>query len=118
MLYGGKTDVAIFTWQNSTPDPDDETYINPNRLPPIGQNVSFFRNADIGRWEETALQSYDPLFRLPYYLKIQRVLIDQVPEYVLDWLPEITAYNVDLKGVRPVPVGSDLWNIADWKFGV
>ena len=117
MLYGGKTDVAIFTWQNTTPDPDDETYINPNRLPPIGQNVSFFRNADIGDWEEAALQSYDPLVRLPYYLKIQHVLIDQVPEYVLDWLPEITAYNEDLKGVRPVPVGSDLWNIADWKFG-
>jgi peptide/nickel transport system substrate-binding protein len=117
LLDNGKTDVAIFTWQDTTPDPDDESFIGPHRFPPIGQNVSFFRNEDIGRWEEEALQSYDPLVRLPYYLKIQRVLIDQVPEYVLDWLPENAAYNSDLKGVRPVPIGSDLWNIADWRLG-
>jgi len=117
MLYGGKTDVAIFTWLNSTPDPDDTTYINPNRLPPIGQNVSFYQNADIGRWEQEGLSTFDPAKRRESYLKIQRVLIDQVPEYVLNWQAEVDAANVDLIGVRPVPVGSDLWNIADWTFG-
>ena len=61
--------------------------------------------------------TYDVPTRRALYYKIQHVLIDQVPEYVLNWLPEITASNVDLKGVRPVPVGSDLWNIADWSFG-
>ncbi len=117
MLYGGKTDVAIFSWLNTTPDPDDTTYINPNRLPPVGQNVSFYQNADIGRWEEDGLATFDSKVRRGYYLKIQRVLIDQVPEYVLNWQAEIDASNVDLNGVRPVPVGSDLWNIADWTYG-
>jgi peptide/nickel transport system substrate-binding protein len=117
MLYGGKTDVTIFTWLNSTPDPDDTTYINPNRLPPVGQNVSFYQNADIGRWEEEGLSTFDPKKRRESYLKIQRVLIDQVPEYVLNWQAEVDAANVDLIGVRSVPVGSDLWNIADWTFG-
>jgi peptide/nickel transport system substrate-binding protein len=117
MLYGGKTDVAIFSWLNTTPDPDDTTYINPNRLPPVGQNVSFFQNADIGRWEDDGLATFDPKVRRGFYLKIQRVLIDQVPEYVLNWQAEIDASNVDLNGVRPVPVGSDLWNIADWTYG-
>ena len=116
MLYGGKTDVTIFTWLNSTPDPDDTTYINPNRLPPIGQNVSFYQNADIGRWEEEGLSTFDSTKRRAAYLKIQHVLIDQVPEYVLNWQAEVDASNVDLIGVRPVPVGSDLWNIADWSY--
>jgi len=116
MMYGGKTDVSIFTWQNNSPDPDDETYIGPDQLPPHGQNVSFYVNRDIGRWQQAALATYDPARRLVYYRKIQRVLIEQVPEYVLDWLPEVTASNEDLVGVRPVPVGSDFWNIADWTF--
>jgi peptide/nickel transport system substrate-binding protein len=116
MLYGGKTDVAIFTWQNNSPDPDDETYMSPVQLPPAGQNVSFYVNQDIGRWQQAALATYDPAKRLVFYRKIQRVLIDQVPEYVLNWLPEVTAANEDLVGVRPVPVGSDFWNIADWTF--
>jgi peptide/nickel transport system substrate-binding protein len=117
MLDTGKTDVSLFTWDNSLPDPDDETYISPNRLPPAGQNVSFYRNADIGTWQQAALRTYDVPTRKALYHKIQHVLIDQVPEYVLDWLPEITAVNVDLNGVRPVPVGSDFWNIASWSFG-
>jgi len=117
MLYGGKTDVAIFTWQNNTPDPNDTTFINSHRLPPIGQNVSFYQNPDIDRDEEEGLATFDHATRREAYLKIQHILIDQVPEYVLDWTAEIDASNVDLKGVRPVPVGSDLWNIADWTFG-
>jgi len=116
LLDTGKTDVSLFTWQNTTPDPDDESYIAPDRLPPAGQNVTFYQNQDIGRWQQAALLTYDVPTRRALYFKIQHVLIDQVPEYVLDWLPEITASNVDLKGVRPVPVGSDLWNIAEWSF--
>ncbi len=117
LLYTGKIDVALFTWQNTDPDPDDEPYISPANVPPAGQNVSFYQNADIGKWQRAALLTYDVPARRALYYKIQHVLIDQVPEYVLDWLPEITASNVDLKGVRPVPVGSDLWNIADWSYG-
>ncbi len=117
LLNTGKTDVSLFTWDDSIPDPDDQTFIAPDRFPPAGQNVTFFANADIGRWQEAALQTYDRAQRRALYFKIQRVLIDQVPEYVLDWLPEVTATNVDVHGVRPVPVGSDLWNIASWTIG-
>lgn len=116
MLSAGKTDVALFTWANSTPDPDDETYISPDSIPPRGQNDSFFQSAEIAAAQRAGLATYDVAVRRRAYARIAHVLIDQVPEYVLDWLPEIAAYNVDLHGVRPVPVGSDLWNIAQWSF--
>jgi peptide/nickel transport system substrate-binding protein len=115
LLYGGKTDVSIFTWVNSTPDPDDETYISPDRISPIGQNVTFFASRRIGDDQQAALRIYDPAKRRPYYYDIQRIILDNVPEYTFNWLPEITAANVDLQGLRPVPVGSDFWNIAEWK---
>jgi peptide/nickel transport system substrate-binding protein len=116
MLYGGKTDVALYTTENLTPDPDDTAYISPNEIPPEGQNTSFYRNTEIGRLQQAGLATFDPAARNRAYRQIQRILIDNVPEYVLDFLPEITAASVDLQGVRPVPIGSDLSNIADWTF--
>jgi peptide/nickel transport system substrate-binding protein len=116
VLFGGKTDVALFTFENSTPDPDDGSYIAPDQVPPAGQNVSWYRSAEIGKLEREGLATYDPVIRRAAYRKIDAILIRDVPEYVLDFLPEIAAVNVDLQGVRPAPIGSDLWNVADWTF--
>ena len=117
LLDTGKLDVAIFTWENATPDPDDEAYIAPASVPPAGQNVSFYRNPEIGRLVRAGLATYDVTARRKTYERTQQILIRDVPEYVLDWLPETTVANIDLQGVRPVPVGSDLWNVANWSFG-
>ncbi len=114
LLYGGKTDIALFTWINETPDPDDEPYISPSQIPPAGQNVTFFADGRIGRDQVAALRTYDPVERHRLYDAIQRIILDNVPEYNFNWTPEIDAANVDLHGLRPVPVGSDFWNVADW----
>ncbi|GAC1520077.1 MAG: peptide ABC transporter substrate-binding protein [Vulcanimicrobiaceae bacterium] len=116
LLQSGKTDVTLFTWANTTPDPDDETYIAPDRLPPRGQNDSFYRSASIARAQRAGLATYDVATRRRAYATIARELYANVPEYVLDWLPETMAANVDLRGVGPAPVGSDLWNIAEWSY--
>jgi peptide/nickel transport system substrate-binding protein len=114
LLYGGKTDVDLYTSLDSWPDPDDSIYISPDDTPPNGQNVSFYRNPEIARLERAGLSTYDPAARKAVYRRISRILIEDVPEYVLDFLPEIDASNDDLHGVKPAPIGSDLWNIADW----
>jgi peptide/nickel transport system substrate-binding protein len=116
LLDIGKTDVSLFTWSNRSPDPDDENFIAPDRLPPAGENLTFYQNAEIGRLVRAGLATYDVAARKRIYERTQQILIRDVPEYVLDWLPEITAANADLHGVRPAPVGSDLANIADWTF--
>ena len=117
VLFGGKTDVTIFTWQDVTPDPDDTAFSGPAQLPPNGENASFYTNPEVGRLEVAGVATYDPAKRKPIYAAIGRALIADVPEYVLDWLPEVAATNVDLHGVRPAPIGSDLWNVATWSYG-
>jgi peptide/nickel transport system substrate-binding protein len=117
VLFAGKTDVSLFVFENSTPDPDDRIYIAPDQIPPAGNNVAFYRNPEIARLENQGLATFDLAKRRAAYRKIARILIAEVPEYVLNFLPEIVAANVDLEGVRPAPIGSDLWNIADWRFG-
>jgi peptide/nickel transport system substrate-binding protein len=116
VLFGGKTDVSLFTFEYATPDPDDSVYLAPDQVPPAGENVSFYRDAEIGRLEREGLATYDLAKRRAAYRRIGAILIAQVPEYVLDFLPEIAAVNVDLHGVRPAAIGSDLWNVADWSF--
>jgi ABC-type transport system substrate-binding protein len=76
--------------------------------------VTFFADDRIGRAQAAALAIYDPVRRLPYYHEIQRIILAEVPEYTFNWLPEIDAANEDLRGLRPVPVGSDFWNVAQW----
>jgi peptide/nickel transport system substrate-binding protein len=114
MLYGGKTDVDLYASLDTRPDPDDSNDISPNSTPPNGQNTSFYRDPEIARLEQAGLSTFDPATRRAVYRRISHILIDEVPEYVLDFLPEIDASNDDLHGVTPVPIGSDLWNIADW----
>jgi peptide/nickel transport system substrate-binding protein len=113
-LYGGRTEVTIFTSSHPRPDPDDESVFAPDQLPPAGQNTSFFQNAEVGRLVAAGLASYDPAVRAPIYRRIARIEIANVPDYVLSWEPQVTAANSDLHGVQPNPVGSDLWNVAAW----
>jgi len=115
-LYSGHTDVSIYTSTHTWPDPDDEDSMSPNQLPPVGQNASFYQNAEIGRLIAAGLASNDPAVRAPIYRRISRLEIENLPIYTLQWEPQMTSANVDLRGVRPNAVGSDLWNIASWTF--
>jgi peptide/nickel transport system substrate-binding protein len=116
-LYSGKTDVAIYTSSHSAPDPDVEDSLAPDMLPPVGQNTAFYRNAEVGRLIDAGLASYDPAVRAPIYRRLAQIEIRDLPYYVLQWEPQITSSNIDLHGVRPNPIGSNLWNIASWTLG-
>jgi peptide/nickel transport system substrate-binding protein len=115
-LYSGRLDVAIYTGSHAWPDPDVENSLAPDHIPPAGQNTSRFQNAELGRLILAGLASYDPAVRTPIYRRIAQIEIANVPEYVLSWEPQITSSNSDLHGVKPNPIDSDLWNIADWTF--
>jgi len=112
-LYSGGTDVSLFN-SDAGPGTNDEPVIAPWNITPAGQNISRFQNAEIGRLEVAGVQTYDPSQRAKIYRRINRILIDEVPEYVLDWVPQIAVSNTDIQNVRPTPAGSDLWNIHDW----
>ena len=114
VLYGGKYDTAIFQWVNNTPDPDDSTYIGPEWIPPQGQNMMFYQNPVIGKAQHEAVRTFDFAKRKALYDIIQQAIITDVPEYNFVWQAEIAAANSDLAGLRPTPVGSDFWNVADW----
>jgi len=116
-LYTGKTEVSIFTTSLAYPDPDIEPSLGPDQVPPNGQNFSRYRNAEVGRLIAAGLSTNDPALRIPIYRRLQRIMIDEVPTYTTSWEPSTMVGNVDLQGLAPNPVGSELWNIGDWRFG-
>lgn len=87
----------------------------PAAIPPAGQNSSWYVDRRIGAWGNEAIATYDRARRRELYAREQEQLVRDLPFYTLVWVPEIDAANADLHGLRPVPVGSDFFNVADWR---
>ena len=114
ILQHGRFNLGLFAWQYTVPDPDDTQTIGPDQVPPVGQNVTFYADADIGAWQQAARTHYSKRERRPYYWKIQARIHDAVPQHTVVWRSTIDAVNTDMKNFRPVPAVSDFWNSYDW----
>lgn len=114
ILANGRFDFALYGWSFS-PDPDDTDTIGPESVPPDGVNYSFFRDADIGRWQREGAALYARSARLPYYWKIQQRIHDQVPFHTINFQASIDAVNTDLRNFKPVPAVADFWNAYEWE---
>jgi peptide/nickel transport system substrate-binding protein len=114
VLATGKFDIALYGW-SMTPDPDDTDTLGPDSTPPNGVNYTFYKDADIGRWQVEGKTHYARAERLPYYSLIQQRIHDQVPFHTINWQAPINAVNVDLRNFRPAPAVADFWNAYEWE---
>jgi peptide/nickel transport system substrate-binding protein len=114
VIQSGNYDVAMFAYFDRNPDPDDTNTFGPKQVPPMGSNFSFYSNPEVGRLQKQALNTYNNSVRKQLYDRIQKIMITDVPEYTLNWMAEIDVTTSELHGLRPAPVGSDFWNVAEW----
>lgn len=114
ILARGKFDLAIYGW-SFNPDPDDTDTLGPASVPPDGVNYTFYKDADIGRWQEEGKKHYARAERIPYYWKIQERIHDAVPFHTINWQAPINAVNTDLRNFRAVPAVADFWNAYQWE---
>jgi len=113
-IYSGNYDVALSAWANPIPDPNTINFNASDRIPPLGNNLSFYRNAELTRLEDEAAGTFDERVRKRLYDRIQEIELDEVPYYVLRWSAITDMRSTALRGVRPPIVGSTFWNVADW----
>lgn len=111
----GRYDVAIDNTATDA-DPDRSVYIETASIAPRGFNFEHYSNADVDRWSEAALRTYDPGERKRYYALIQRRLNADLPFVPIAWERWAYALNTSLKNFVPEPVGSDLWNVQEWSY--
>lgn len=115
-FYGGKTDIGLSAFVRVIPDPNGIGVNDAEHMPPHGQNLSFYRNAEMSRLEFEAAST--PVFakRKALYDRIQEIEFSELPYYVLRWSEITDIRSANLIGVKPPVVGSTFWNVADWTF--
>jgi peptide/nickel transport system substrate-binding protein len=114
-FYGGKFDVALSAFIQSNPDPNELNVDAADRMPPHGNNLSFYRNAEVTRLEYAAAATFDIAARKRMYDQIQALVLRDVPYYVIRWTAITDMRGTNIDGVKPTIVNSTFWNIADWQ---
>jgi peptide/nickel transport system substrate-binding protein len=114
-FYGGKTDVALSAFVDAIPDPNHVNINSSDRMPPHGNNLSFYANAELTRLEHEAASTNVFAERKRLYDRIQEIELREVPFYVIRWAEITDMRSANLIGVKPPIVNSTFWNVADWE---
>jgi peptide/nickel transport system substrate-binding protein len=115
-FYGGKYDVGLSAFIDSVPDPSQLNVNSEDRIPPRGNDISAYRNAEVSKLETAAAETFVEAARKRMYDQIQALVLGDVPYYTIRWTAVTDLHAADLEGVQPTIVNSTFWNIADWEF--
>ena len=115
-FYGGKFDVGLSAFINAIPDPSNINVNSEDRIPPHGNNLSAYRNAEVSQLETAAAETFLEADRKRMYDRIQALVLRDVPYYTIRWTAVTDLRAAGVEGVKPSIVNSTFWNIADWRF--
>jgi peptide/nickel transport system substrate-binding protein len=115
-FYGGKFDVGLSAFINAIPDPSNINVNSEDRVPPHGNNLSAYRNAEVSQLETAAAETFVEADRKRMYDRIQALVLRDVPYYTIRWTAVTDLRATEVEGVKPSIVNSTFWNIADWRF--
>jgi peptide/nickel transport system substrate-binding protein len=100
ILYGGKWDVTIFSWQ-MTPDGDLNPQNSCTLIPPNGQNVTRLCIPALEPLLQQQKTTYSEAGRKAIIAKEVPLIVDNVPYAVVNISEDVHAYNRDLTGWHP-----------------
>ena len=100
IIYGGKFDVATFSWQ-LTPDGDLNPETSCALMPPAGQNIARLCDRRLEPLLQQEKAAYDVPARKAIIGKAMPLIVDDTAFIVLWILEDVHAYNSDLKGWHP-----------------
>jgi peptide/nickel transport system substrate-binding protein len=115
IVQGGKFYVDFFAWINGT-DPDDSTNFMCDQIPPGGNNVFRFCNAELDAQERIAMTSFDRDVRKKAYARIQQIIVDQVPMLTMWFARRFDVANDDLQNYKPAHAVTTFWNT--WEYSI
>ena len=100
ILYSGKFDVTVILWQ-LTPTGDLSNLLECAQIPPNGQNLMRYCDAETDRALEAVKGAYDERVRARYVQAVQRSVAHNVPTIVIFLRDNINTYNTDLRNWHP-----------------
>jgi len=113
-LARGDFSVSLETFSFAV-TPDRSPMLSSSSAPPAGFNYSRFDDAERDGWIEDARFANDVPTRKRRYRRLAERVAERVPVYPLVWTKAVFGVSTRVDGIRPEPVNSDLWNVADWR---
>lgn len=109
----GEFDVAFEEWANGV-DPDESQLYLCTLRPPSGWNIYNYCDHRLDAAEAKALTDYSRPARKGDYARVQSILDDDLPIFVLWFQQRQDVVNVDLKNYRPAQAVTPFWNSWQW----
>jgi peptide/nickel transport system substrate-binding protein len=100
IVYGSKWDMTMFSWQG-LPIADNSNTLECNQIPPNGQNVLHFCNAELDKLLEQVKLTYDTSKQAELLSREVRIVVANVPTIVLYVLDAGYAHSKNLTGYDP-----------------
>ena len=110
----GEFDVAFEEWANGV-DPDESQLYLCSLRPPAGWNIYHYCDPRLDAAETKALTDYGRAARKADYARVQALLDDDLPVFVLWFQQRQDVVNIDLKNYRPAQAVSPFWNSWQWE---
>jgi peptide/nickel transport system substrate-binding protein len=112
ILYAGKFDVVNFAW-GVGPLGDQQNIFSCRRIPPNGQNVTRYCNAEVDRAMVDFNATYDEARQRRDAWLIQERIVRDAPTIVMSARADVIAYNSDLRNFHPNQVSpfDDVLNV-------
>lgn len=113
IITGGKFDIAMYAWVAGA-DPDNSNTWLSTMVPPIGNDVTRYKNAQMDAAQKVALSTFDRPTRKRAYATIESLLVRDVPGAFIAYRKLAYAYVPQLQNFKPNGV-SEGWNAYDWR---
>jgi peptide/nickel transport system substrate-binding protein len=110
----GQFDVAYEEWANGV-DPDESQLFLCHLAPPAGWNIYHYCNPRLDAAENAGLAHYNQLQRKVYYNRVQEILTNDLPIFVIWFQQRQDVVNIDLKNYRPATAVTPFWNAWAWE---
>lgn len=100
IVYGSKFDMTTFAW-GALPNPDISNNFECNQIPPNGQNVTRYCNAELDRLLEEVKGTYDEKKQVELLSQEMAIIQRDVPTIVMYVLDQGYAHKPGLTGFTP-----------------
>ena len=113
-LYTGKYDTS-WTIDTFGPDPDNQGSWSGKFIPPNGANTSWINDPIINQTSAAQVRTFDRAVRKALIQKEEMRIHELVPSIFLYWENGYTAYNDDMKNLKPAQYIANSWNAWEWE---
>lgn len=106
-----RIELVMAGWGTADPDSGMRPVLHSQSLPPRGNNLAFYRNAQVDDLLDRGAAAVDPAARLQIYGRVQDIVMDDAPWLFLTERREAVAWRAHVRGVRFIPSSAGLIDV-------